>query len=416
MSKLRLLIVINNFPPDLAGGAAVIGDMCYGLAARGFDVTVRCAYPYYPEWRDKSGRNGFSIWRHEDRGVHVERYGLFIPYNPNTLWQRLLHELSFLLSLLRSLHRGRHFDVVMAYCPAVSCLAFGALNKLIWGRPLWLNVQDLAAEAATASGLVRRPWIGTLLRNVQSWFFNRADIWSTISPVMVERLTRMRKRQQPLLFIPNWLNESLQLAIESECASSVVKQLHTPVRLLYSGNIGRKQDLLALLKILQQAEHPFEFAVHGSGAAAPEVEAWIRESSDPRFRFGPFLDERGFAGVLNWTDFFVITETGDSGASFMPSKLIPGICSGTPILAICDAAGPLGVEVLTYGLGPWLTWDKADSLPDILSAVGAEPNRYTDWVTNSLRRAGSYQRKAIIDRIEAGLIMLFQQSLPHTDI
>ena len=186
--KPRLLVLINNFPPDRGGGAAVYGDMCYSLVARGFEVTVRCAYPYYPEWRDKSGRNGLRIWRYEDQGVHVERYGLYIPADPNSVLRRLLHELSYLLSLLRSLHRGRSFDLVMAYCPAVSSVVLGACNKLLYRRPLWLNVQDLAAEAAAASGLVKHGWLGALLRGVQAWLFNRADIWSTISPVMAQRL------------------------------------------------------------------------------------------------------------------------------------------------------------------------------------------------------------------------------------
>src|SRR5215813_13487714 len=118
MRRPRLLVLINNFPPDRGGAAAVYGDMCYGLAEQGFDVTVRCAYPYFPEWRDKSGRNGWKIWRYEEQGIRVERFGLYIPANPNSTVRRLLHELSFLLSLLRGLPRGGCFDLVMAYCPA----------------------------------------------------------------------------------------------------------------------------------------------------------------------------------------------------------------------------------------------------------------------------------------------------------
>ena len=101
-ARFRLLVVVNVFHPDRGGGGAIFSDLCYGLAERGFDVTVRCAYPYYPEWRDKSGRNGFAIQRYEERGVHVERYGIYIPRNPRSLLERLLYEASFLFSLLRS--------------------------------------------------------------------------------------------------------------------------------------------------------------------------------------------------------------------------------------------------------------------------------------------------------------------------
>jgi colanic acid biosynthesis glycosyl transferase WcaI len=415
MSKLRLLVIINNFPPDRGGGAAVIGDLCYSLAQKGFEVTVRCAYPYYPEWADKSGRNGLRIWCYPDQGVRVERYGLFIPGNPNSLWQRLLHELSFLLSLLRSLPRGRDFDVVMAYCPAVSSLVFGVINKLIWRKPLWLNVQDLAAEAATASGLVRRRWLGELLRKTQAWFFNRADVWSTIAPVMAARLAPARRRGQPLLLMPNWLNESLRQEIDLTLQSAPERSLHQPIRLLYAGNIGKKQNLLALLKMLQATALSFEFRVHGSGAQASDVEGWIRETCDNRFQFGPFLEERGFAQVLLWTDFFVISETEDSGASFMPSKLIPGIYSGAPILALCDESGPLGSEVRSHDIGPWFSWESVHDLPDFLQTLHAQLPLYMTWVTNARVRACSYDRPAIIDRCANALTELAAGRMLESD-
>lgn len=179
-ARPRLLMVVNVFNPDRGGGGAVFSDLAYGLAERGFDVTVRCAYPYYPEWQDKSGKNGLVIQRYEENGVHVERYGIFIPSNPNALSQRLLYEASFFFSLLRSLSRGRRFDLVMVYCPLVGAVAFAVLNKWLHRKPLWLNVQDLSADAAAASGIARGRGVKRLLGAVQQWFFNQAQVWSWI--------------------------------------------------------------------------------------------------------------------------------------------------------------------------------------------------------------------------------------------
>ena len=64
----RLLVVSHLFAPDVCGGASIFSDMCCGLAERGIDVTVRCGYPYYPEWKDKSGHNGIRIQRGEYKG------------------------------------------------------------------------------------------------------------------------------------------------------------------------------------------------------------------------------------------------------------------------------------------------------------------------------------------------------------
>ena len=412
-SKPRLLVVVNNFPPDRGGGGAVYGDLCYSLVQRGFDVTVRCPYPFYPEWRDKSGRNGLTIWRYEDQGVHVERFGIYIPSNPNSILQRLLHDASLLLSLMRSIHRGRKFDVVMAYCPLVSGVAFSALNRMVYRKPLWLNVQDLAAEAAAATGIVRHAWISKLLRGVQRWLFNRADVWSTISPMMIERLEPMRRRNQTLLLLPNWLNASLASEIEKFKPGPQPRACHEPMRLLYAGNIGKKQNLLTLLKLLHESKAQFEFAVHGSGAQALAIERWVANAGDARFRFGPFLDEAGFARMLSWTDFFVISETGDSGASFMPSKLVPGIASGAPILAICDADGPLGIEVRRHELGPWFSWAEASQIGELLSQLGQNRERFEHWSRRATLRAAEYDRDAIIDRVAQDLRQLCSNAPVH---
>jgi colanic acid biosynthesis glycosyl transferase WcaI len=410
LSQRRLLVFINNYPPDRAGGAAVIGDMCQGLAERGFDVTVRCAYPYYPQWKDKSGRNGWRIWRYRDGSVSVERYGLFIPRNPSRLLPRLLHELSLFLSLLRGLGDLRRFDLMMGSCTAVT-----AIGRLLVRRPFWLNVQDLAAEAAVESGLLRAGWLAVILRRLQAFLFNRADVWSTISPAMAERLAPLRSRAQPLLLQPNWLNQSLAQVIDRFPVKSGILDTHRPPRLLYAGNIGKKQNLLELLVALHRSSASFDFTIYGDGALAFAVRDWIDKSRDPRFRYGPFQDEAGFAGALAWADFFVITETPDAGASFMPSKLVPGIASGTPILAVCGSGTPLGREVRDFVLGPHFSWPEVDRVAMMLAGLVQHPGPYTDWVRNAYRRARDYNRDAILDRFARNLRAMSLGATVETD-
>lgn len=410
-APLRLLVISNLFPPDLAGGSAVIGDLCEALSNRGLRITVHCCYPYYPEWTDKTGRNGVRIEKSHIGNVSVRRYGLYIPANTNSLWQRLLHEASIFFSLLRSLLSIRRHDVVLVYCPAVSCVAFAVLGSLLFRKPLWLNVQDLAAEAAQATGLVGSSVISRLMRNIQAWLFNQADVWSTISPVMVTRLNTLRRKSQPLFLVPNWLNSSLKAEIE-KCSPDTNRALHDPPRFLYAGNIGRKQNLLALLTRMGESSQSFTFRVHGSGAQATAVSDWIRNKDDPRFSFGPFMDEADFASALRWTDFFVITETSGSDASFMPSKLIPAIASGTPILAICDPSSPLGNEVIQHQLGPQITWDRLAEIEGTSELSAISHNAYAQWSCNALKRSMQYDRNVIVSRFVEAFDLMRNGSLP----
>src|SRR4051812_8937003 len=230
---LRLLVIPDKYLPDQCGGGAIYTDMCRGLARRGHEVTVRCPYPFYPEWTDKSGRNGLNIDRSVEEGVLVERHGFLIPRNPKSVAQRLLLDASLWLSYTRSMFRGR-FDAVMAYCPHAGGVAFAAMHKMFFGRPLWLNVQDIPADAASAGGMSKGGFAKKTLAYIQKALFNQADLWSSISPVMIERLESLRTNRQPILFVPNWLHKTMADEITA-LPSKVGRAPADPVRLLYAG-------------------------------------------------------------------------------------------------------------------------------------------------------------------------------------
>jgi len=405
-SRCKILIVVNVFSPDRGGGGAIFSDLAYGLAQRGWDVTVRCAYPYYPEWKDKSGKNGLRIDRYVENGVKVERYGLYIPRNPNSILERLAYEASFLFSLARALPRGRDFDAVMVFCPLVGAVAYSVANKWLFGQPLWLNVQDLSADAAAASGIAKGKGLIQALGGVQGLLFNQADVWSSISPVMIERLKEIRRHTQPVLYLPNWLNDSMAQAIAA-LPTKAGRAPSTPPRLLYAGNIGTKQDLVRFLRTLHESTAQFTFRVHGNGGGAEEVQQFLAQANDPRFTFGPFLDEAGFAQALHETDYFVITEKSGSGGSFIPCKMISGVASGSPILAVCDAESPLGQEMALAQCGPCFTWDRVGEVPAMLGA--SDNDAFATWQTRALERAAFYHRDNVIAKFDTHLHTLIAQ-------
>src|SRR5262249_41747216 len=154
------------------------------------------------------------------------------PRNPRSLWQRLLYEGSYFLSISRSLFSGAHFDAVLAFCPLAGSVAFAGLHKLFRRNPLCLNIQDLPAAAAAAGGLIAGRWAGVMLHAIQKALFNRADVWRSISPVMVERLESLRSHGQPVHFIPDWLHPSLSAEIR-RLPSNVGRPPGHPIRLLY---------------------------------------------------------------------------------------------------------------------------------------------------------------------------------------
>lgn len=403
---MKLLIITNLYFPDRGGGASVFADLTFGLAERGVDVSVFTTFPYYPEWKRKSDADQLPILREVVNGVEVFRHKILVPANPSKLLPRLAYEASFALSLLRSLFRGPRYDAVMVFCPLLSAVGFAAIRSWVRREKLWLNIQDVPAAAAKATGLIRSKTLNAFARRLQHFLFNRAQTWSTISPLMVQRLMKIKAGTPQIHLCPNWLNGTLAERV-SALPSKLGRLPKQSLKLLYAGNIGAKQGLLQFCQILALIRLDFFFKVHGDGGEASSVKQWIETSRDPRFAFGEFLDEARLAQALHETDLFVITEKPDICASFIPSKLIPCIATSTPIMAVCDRESPLGAELREFNLGWLVEWTEVrESLGTSLAAVVSDSTGFLKVQTACLERAQAYNRKHAIDRM-AGLIEKF---------
>jgi colanic acid biosynthesis glycosyl transferase WcaI len=399
VEPMKILVISNLFLPDHAGGASIYSDLCVELAARGHDVTVRCAYPYFPEWTDKSGRNGLRVERTTLDGVDVERHGLYIPGNPRSIVHRLVYEGSFLASLLRGLWRGGRPDVVLAFSTMLSPVAFASTLSTFRRVPLQVNVQDFMSTGATAAELVSGR-ASKALAATETRFFRSADELVTISPEMVEALQSMTGGKVPVRYIPNWLNESQAAVVRELPAKDVVPS--PQLDLLYAGNIGNKQNLLRFCEHLHESELPVHLTVHGSGPGAAALTDWWQEHRDPRFEFLPFLDEDAFVRRLHASDAFLITERSGSGSAYMPSKLLPALATGTPVLAVCDEDSSLGREMARSELGPSVRWDELGELTAAVAGL-QDASQYARWHESTLVRSKDFDRAIIIDQIEQRL-------------
>jgi len=403
-TSLKLLVVTMLYEPDRVGIAAVASDMCEALAARGHDITVYTTYPYYPEWKLKCSANPWRIQEESIAQVKVRRHGLFIPSHPSRLLPRVMHELSFPISLMRSLFRRERYDAVVVFCPLLGSVVFAAVRKLFFREPLWVDIQDLPAEAGLASGINRSRILHRIVGLVQKYLFRCGEVWSSISPEMVAQVETLKAKGTTVHLVPNWLIDSLAEHVQ-RLPSKIGRQPQGRCKLLYCGTIGNKQGLREFCQQLQATCHGnFHFQIHGEGSEARAVKTWIEQSGDQRFEFGGLLPDAEFIRKIHDADWFVISEKPGAGFSFLPSKLIPCISAGTPVIAISDHSSPLGHEVATQGLGIAIEWARLDQLPRELAEYRRSPEKFTLLQQNCLHRASAFDREAAIDRVEQVLL------------
>jgi hypothetical protein len=265
--------------------------------------------------------------RHEQSGgVQVERYGLFVPSEPSRLLPRLVHELSFPLSLLRALFRGPRHDVMVVFCPLLGAVVFGALRKTLRGEPMWVNVQDIPLDAAVGTGIGRSGLFARAAARIQSALLARANACSSISPPMVERLAQPGR---PVELHPNWLSRSLARCVDGQ-PSKVGRPPGSPLKLLYAGNIGKKQGLLDFCQRVARTD--LELGSASTATARARAPGRGSRAARPAPSWGRSW-EPDFVQALHDTDVFVITGDRAPGLPSCPASCPLHRQPGTPSCA-----------------------------------------------------------------------------------
>jgi len=398
---MRVHLISNLYSPDELAGAALFTDLALYLRERGHDVRVTTTFSYYPAWRLRPEDRGLRV-RDERLGeIPVRRVRMFVPERP-TGKSRLISDLSFLLSLVR---RGRHPgwipEVVVTALPMLSqCLAQRFLypGKSI---PRLIVVQDFVVEAALELGILKLPGLAGLLRATQRWALRSAKTLVTISPQMLLKLQGIVGPDRRTLGVPNWIHGSLQRRIDRRTSAPPARDFR---RLFYSGNLGIKQglpDFLADFRAAAIADLGWQLAIHGGGAERERLAAEVAQT--PGVGLGGVLDEESYLSALLACTACLVTQRPGVGANFLPSKLLPALATGTPVLAVCDPQSPLAEEVLAGGFGVVVPPDDPARLREVLSRWQDHPEELVALGERAALRARVYHREVILPQYEREL-------------
>ena len=353
-STLRILIYGLNFTPELTGIGKYTGEMAEWLAARGHEVHVVTAPPYYPAWRVHADYKGRYFRAKEVApGLTVYRTPLYVPQNPSGK-RRLLHLFSFMLASLPTM-LGQIFwqpEVVWTVEPTFFGAPVALLAGCATGARTWLHVQDYEVDAAFDLGLLPAEGaVHTLALALERVFTQAFDRVSSISPKMVLRAEEKGVSADRVTLFPNWVDvESLQPEVEG--SPNTIREefgLTGKTVLLYSGNMGNKQGLEALAPLAAafEGDEAVHFLFCGDGAFRRRLEGLVRGRRNVTLL--PLQPSERLGSLLNAADIHLLPQRGGAADLVMPSKLTGMLSSGRPVLATADMGTMLATVIAGDG-------------------------------------------------------------------
>lgn len=346
---MKILIYGINFTPELTGIGKYTGEMAVWLSARGHQVQVATAPPYYPEWR--IGENYSGRWYRSEllQGVQVLRCPLWVPAQPGGL-KRIVHLLSFVLFSLPVVLWSLRLrpEVIIVVAPALFCAPVAWLAARLVGAKCWLHIQDFEIDAAFDLGLLKGQRIKQWVLAAERWLLLRFDRVSTISDRMMDRLSAKTNGKCNRVLFPNWVD--LDHIRPLQGANPFREQLGIgpdTLILLYSGNMGQKQGLEMLLEAagLLADQHRYRFIMCGDGVARNRLQS-MAEGLD-NIRWLPLQPIERLNELLNLADIHLLPQSSDVADLVMPSKLTGMLASGKPVIATA-ASGTQVAQVVAH--------------------------------------------------------------------
>ncbi|HVV36191.1 MAG TPA: glycosyltransferase family 4 protein [Acidimicrobiales bacterium] len=261
MSRRRIVLVDQYFPPDTAATARIVDDFAEACRNRGAPLTVVCGYPSYdaptrPAWRPVRIVRAAGITRYVVGSTGFDR---------RSGVGRAANYLTFMLgaALLIPLVTARAAFVVMTDPPMAPLLAWWAKRV---GRPqsvtIW--VQDLHPDFGVAAGLLRAGVGVRLWRRALAAALRCADEVVVLGRDMERRVCAVA--DVPTRVVHNgWSGVTPAAARASDA--------ERPLRVMHFGNLGFAGPWSSVLEAAGALGGVAEFVFVGGGAAEGEFRA-----------------------------------------------------------------------------------------------------------------------------------------------
>lgn len=353
MSK-RVLLIGGNYAPELTGIGKYNGEMMDMLASKGYQCTIVTSFPYYPQWKVQEPYTNRSGWFKKEikppvaEGavpIQVYRCPHYIPQKPSGL-KRIISDFSFCLGAAVKIFQllfKQKYDVVIVVAPPFQLGLLGILYQKIKGARFIYHIQDLQIDAARDFKLIKSQFLINVLLKVEKYILKKADVVSSISLGMIKKIAVKHGRE--IVFFPNWVDTGLFFPMTDKGGLKEDFGFQSTDKIvLYSGAIGEKQGLEAILESAKQLKHhaTLKFVICGSGPYKEKLEEIKQRQQLDNVVFLPLQPFDRLNSFLNMADIHLVLQRANAADLVMPSKLTAILSVGG--LAIITASRDSGLH------------------------------------------------------------------------
>ncbi|WP_412559620.1 WcaI family glycosyltransferase [Winogradskyella sp. MIT101101] len=361
-------ISLNYAPEDTAIGLYSTQWVEF-LKEAGFNVTVVTAFPYYPKWEiSKTYKNKRTFLREERNGISILRYKQYVPKNPSFL-KRVIHLSDFTVGSFINLFKIKECDLVISVVPFTTSALLGYIQKKRFKVKFWMHIQDFEFDAALQTGVGKnKNIVFSFLFRLEKWLFSKPDLGSTISNTMLKRFSEKSNSEQ--YYMPNWIDDKKIDPNKSKIHPYLTSD---KVKILYSGNIGDKQDWEVFVEFCNDIDpHKYEIIVVGDGSKKDWVKKETKQFNNVK-HYSPVPFEE-LSDLLCSADIHILFQKPEVLDTVMPSKVLGMMASAKPSIIIGNEASEVKSIFEASGAGLYFFQYSKDIIKSIDELISDKKN------------------------------------------
>lgn len=388
----KITIISGYYYPEDTAVGLYNTQMVEHLESKGYAVTVITGFPNYPQWKIwDSYKNRPKFYSENIDKTQIFRYKQYVPSKP-TFFKRILLILDFTFGGFINLFKVKECDIVISVVPYTSSVLLGWILKKKTKAKLWNHIQDFEFDAALQTGISTNPGelkktMFKVLFGIESFLFNRADINSTISFSMMDKLKTKTKKES--FYFPNWIDISKMKVNDDVCHPYLDS---TSFKILYSGNIGDKQDWEFFIEFSNALSNlDINLVVVGDGAKREWLCNEIQNLENVKYY--PPVKYEELPNLLCSADLHVLFQKNNVVDSVMPSKLLGMMGSSKPSLITGNITSEVREVIENSKGGFYITDRNLDYCVEKVLKLIEEPK--------SVKNIGLNARKYVIKKYSA---------------
>ena len=372
------MVLCPHFAPDLAPTGVVMTRIVSELAARGHELHVVTALPWYRNHAIEPGWGG-RLWRTEKtEWGSIIRVHPFPGKSKSNLLRRALGFIAFSYAVgIRSVHAdGLPFKVdgVLAMSPPLTLGLTGWFTKIIRRAPLVFNIQDVFPDAAIQTGAISNKKIIAAAKWLERVSYQRSDAVVLLSQDLRTNIaSKIDKRfHQRLHVIPNFVDTIAITPQDRMTAYRSELGIGDQLVVMYAGNVGFSQSLN--LVVDAAAKFPdIAFVINGDGAARKKLEEDCARLTN--VYFGDYQPIERLSEVLATGDIHLVPLRAGLASVSVPSKSYSILAAGRPMLAAIDSGTEIPNMLQQSGAGVAVEPDNSPAFIEALNQLLSKPDQ-----------------------------------------